>query len=248
MHVKGAWYMSIHKLFILGRPGSGKSIVAQLIHHRLQRDDWLVKHLFDYPLLQKRFQDEIDNNIPEKEKRFRSRGPEVFHGFDVMDLSAFDDAVKDLVNEVITYSEIADSYEKSLLVVEFARKDYRNALSFFGSTLLQDAHFLYIHSPLELCMERIHARVSNHTEFDHYVSDDIMQNYYRYDDWLGWCQFYFKFLSGSGVRFYRYQMTNNGSFEQLVKAVDDFLSMSFLLETEKVRVASKSFAPIESGK
>lgn len=240
--------MSIHKLFILGRPGSGKSSVAQIITRELQSDGWFVKHLFDYPLLQKRFQAESENSVPELERRFRPDGPKSLQGFDVIDLSVLDEVIRDLVIEVRTFSQSASPHEKTLLIIEFARKSYRDALSLFGDVLLQDAHILYIDSPLNVCMERIHHRLVSRSQFDHFVPDDAMKNHYSYDDWLHWCKYYLIELARSSTRVYPYQIKNTLSYQHLESETMNFMETVLLRETDPLSIVVKSPSPIESGK
>lgn len=242
--------MSIHKLFIFGLPGSGKSDVAQHIHRKLQNDGWFVKHLYDYPLLQERFLAEIDNKIPEEERKFRAVGPKLLNGFDVVDLTVLDDVLMDLADEVNNISQDADTlpHKKSLLIIEFARKRYRNALSLFGNEMLQDAHILYIDSQLDVCIERIHHRLNSHSQFDHFVSDDTMKKHYSYDDWSDWCQYYLDELAESGIRTYRYLIKNVGLYKHLENEIVKFLETVLLRDTEPLSVVVKSPSPIESGK
>ena len=220
-------------VFILGRPGSGKSSIAQQIYLTLQRNGWSVEHLYDYKLLQERFLQEINDNIPLQRRQFEPRGPEAMQGFDVLDPSVLDTVLQDLAAFATRLSNSHSSYENSLLLIEFARKDYWRSLSLFGHALLQNAHIVYIESSFEDCMERIDQRIDSRSEYGHYVSNEIMRQYYLTDDWLdGRCQQHLKSLEKSGVHTYQHHIDNRGSQDDLVQEVGKFIKMHLLRETE----------------
>ena len=56
------------KIFLLGRPGSGKSTVAQLLMEVAQKNGWDSRHIYDYRYLHGMFQQEINDNLPEEER------------------------------------------------------------------------------------------------------------------------------------------------------------------------------------
>jgi hypothetical protein len=220
-------------VFLLGRPGSGKSSIARHIYLSLQKNGWYVKHLYDYKLLQERFLREIDDNVPLQRRQFKPRGPEAMQGFDVLDLSVLDMVLEDIATAVITITNNQSSQENSLILIEFARKDYWRSLSLFGYALLHHAHIIYIESSFEDCMKRIDQRIDGRSEYGHYVSNEIMRQYYFTDDWSdGRCQQYLKGLEESGVYTHLHQITNNGSEQELMREVDEFIKLHLLGETD----------------
>ncbi len=163
------------KLFILGRPGSGKSTAYRYIQAYMEQwyPCWSISRYLDYNFLyamylrEKRFP---DNNRPQQ---FRSTK---FGGFDVLDFSVLDTALKNLEKQAWqSYSPLEDE----LIVIEFARDDYKKALRQFRATFLKDAYFLFIEADLPTCIQRVKDRVVEPSTIDnHFVSEDILTTYY----------------------------------------------------------------------
>lgn len=176
----------VKKVFILGRAGSGKSTVAKLLIAVAQKNDWGTHHIYDYKYLHDMFQHEIDDKVPEDERSFHQKGPQACQGFDVRNFDVLDVVLKQMAGEVQA-KEQDQSGANNLLLIEFARKDYTSALDIFGYQILQGAHLLYIKLGLEDCIRRVYQRAienRSRSEFDHFVSDDIMRGYYSGDDWF----------------------------------------------------------------
>ncbi|MGZ3627121.1 MAG: hypothetical protein ACXWPS_07600 [Ktedonobacteraceae bacterium] len=165
------------KLFVLGRPGSGKSEAYRQIEKYLQQShkDWSVVHFTDYEILQEMFQFEKHFQLNEKLRKFL---PREHGGFDVRDFSVLDDVLKELEKKIkFRYS---DARNEQLIVIEFARDDYGEALKLFSPGFLKDAYFLFINSDINRCIQRVHSRVAHSTSVDdHFVSDDIICSYYK---------------------------------------------------------------------
>jgi nucleoside-triphosphatase THEP1 len=158
------------KVFILGRPGSGKTTAARHIVKLVQSTGYFAIHFNDYEILRKMFQADCE------QKRFRSTK---HNGFDVLDFSVLDIALNELEKKVQEYMTSAE-----LITIEFARDDYCEALKHFSRDFLRDVHFLYIDSDLETCLCRIHERVAHPiSEDDHpSLSDDAFRIYYKKDN------------------------------------------------------------------
>jgi len=163
------------KLFILGLPGSGKSAASRLTEHFARENKWKVKRFRDYGILHTMSLADVEP------KRFR---PTKFDGFDVLDLAAFDEALEKLNRRIEEREKPVDD-SKELLIIEFSRNDYCNALSFFSSYLLEDAYFLFIDAKIQSCMQRVEKRVTKpvaeRNEDDNYVSEFIFDTYYERD-------------------------------------------------------------------
>ncbi len=175
--IRGTGYFVPVKLFILGRPGSGKSEAYRQIENYLQEthNDWSVVHYTDYEILQEMFQFEKHFQIDEKLRKFQPREHE---GFDVRDFSVLDDVLKELEKKVRFNSSEANN--EQLIVIEFARDDYGKALKLFSQGFLKDAYFLFINSNINTCIQRVHSRIAHSISLDdHFVSDEIIYNYYR---------------------------------------------------------------------
>src|SRR5712692_1005580 len=161
----------IVKIFVWGRPGSGKSSVFHYISEyvKQQHKTWVVSHFGDYEILCKMFQ---ANTEPQKFSRTD------YNGFDVLDLSVYDTALKELERRVQDCITFASSDE--FLIIEFARRDYSTALKLLNSNFLQDAYIIFVETDVETCIQRIHKRAIHPTKpDDHFVSDHILR--IRYD-------------------------------------------------------------------
>ncbi|HZS77468.1 MAG TPA: hypothetical protein VFA41_12715 [Ktedonobacteraceae bacterium] len=224
------------KIFVLGRPGSGKSHVAQFIRDRAISMGWTVEYIYDYKWLQALFLEEIRLNIPEESRAFRAKGPEGRSGFDVVDFSVLNLVLQQIANE-IRRQEREAPLPKKLFVIEFARKSYLRALQFFGQDLLQDAHLLYLQADFETCKARIHQRIGGGSELDHYVSDNIMESYYKTDDWGDeLLREYLSRLQKAGIRVQTKETDNSGSNLEINKEIGATTEQALSQETEPISV------------
>src|SRR5437588_3452056 len=105
------------KLFILGLPGSGKSTVSRYIddYVKKQHKDWSTKPFNDFDILHRMF-------LTDTEGKFR---PTNYNGFDVLDLSVFDEALRQMKKIASSYIQTGKNAE--LIVFEFACNDYNGA-------------------------------------------------------------------------------------------------------------------------
>src|SRR5689334_16969562 len=158
------------KVFVLGRPGSGKSTATRHLNHLMRHQDWRVKHFNDYDILWEMFVADTEH------KKFR---PTPHNGFDAKDFTVFDDALKDLEKRARVDMEHVD-----MLTIEFARDAYHMALKQFSADFLQDSYFLFLDADIETCLRRVHERVEHsETNDDHpSFSDDIFRWYYARDN------------------------------------------------------------------
>lgn len=171
------------KLFVLGGPGSGKSTMARDIQTFIKDERWSHERLNDYSILQE-MADE-DSHRPVEERRLRwLDAQDRQKGFDVLDVSAFDDALKRLEKKADRIFEQYNtaSSKMCLATIEFARNDYRRAFKQFSPEFLRDAYYLYLNSSIEVCKQRIRMRVAKspdvRTEDDYFVSEYIFNAYY----------------------------------------------------------------------
>src|SRR2546423_5380299 len=134
------------KLFILGLPGSGKSTISRYIVERVkkQQGSWATSRFNDYTILWEMFQAEPANG------KFRSTA---FNGFDVIDLSTCDTALKEMEGRV---KELIHALNTSALIsIEFSRNDYNYAFAQFNRDFLQDGYFLFLDVAIDICKQRI---------------------------------------------------------------------------------------------
>ena len=161
------------KIFVLGRPGCGKSRAARRIVALANQQGYSARRVNDYPLLRRMFRDDKTG------KQFKAI--EGHEGFDVIDFSVLDIALKNLEQKAKKYL-----LHSTIVVLEFARSDYEAALKQFDPKFLADAYFLFIETDVETCIRRIHHRVMYSSTFDesskqddYFVSEKILRSYYN---------------------------------------------------------------------
>ena len=161
-------------LFILGRPGSGKSSAAGIIATIARCRGWNTTHINDYDILKEMAQADIAH------KNFRQTE---HGGFDVQDFSVLDLALRELEKR----AQHLPLEQNTLIIIEFARDDYSKALKWFSPDFLQDAYFLFMHLDIDTCVQRIQKRITYiYTDppisDNHYVSEEIVRGYYQKDN------------------------------------------------------------------
>src|SRR5579884_230087 len=144
------------KVFVLGRPGSGKSTAARHLIELANRRSFASLFLQDYDILHKMFL----NDKNHEHFRPTDRG-----GFDVIDFSVLDTVLLQLEEEV---EDIQASRSVDMVCIEFARNDYRAALNLFSPLFLRDSYIFFIDSDLEYCIQRVQERVTNPPLPDHH--------------------------------------------------------------------------------
>ncbi|GAC1368299.1 MAG: hypothetical protein NVSMB44_34600 [Ktedonobacteraceae bacterium] len=194
------------KVFVLGRPGSGKTTVIQTLSAIARRNAYSVLCIDDYHILSRMFQADIHH------EKFRTTS---YGGFDVLDLSVFDTALEIVEQQVQAASQ---TEQDGIITIEFARDDYRQALHRFSPDFLKDAYIFFIEADLPTCIQRIHERVTKPAK-QHFVSDYIMHTYYSRDNWTYVTDYIKKenSISKTVATFY-----NVGPLSSLTGAVDEF--------------------------
>ncbi len=152
------------KIFIVGRPGCGKSQAARYIEELLKREKLSVARVNDYTILKAMFESDTEG------KQFH---PTVDRkGFDVIDFSVLDIALKNAEQQAKK-----DLRSHNVVIIEFARDDYNIALKQFSKKFLKNAYFLFIDSGIETCIQRICERVKHQRTSDDYnVSERIIRS------------------------------------------------------------------------
>jgi|SRR5450755_13009 adenylate kinase family enzyme len=153
------------KVFVLGRPGSGKSTAARHMNYLFTQSGWRVRHINDYEILREMF-------LADKQ-HIQFRATE-HNGFDAIDLTVMDSALREVEERAKRLLEV------NAVTIEFARNDYRKALKQFTPAFLKDAYFLFLDADIETCLRRVHERVEHATSIDDHpsFSDTIFKEYY----------------------------------------------------------------------
>ncbi|MCD6413182.1 MAG: hypothetical protein J7L54_03450 [Elusimicrobia bacterium] len=166
----------IENIFLLGRPGCGKSIVFRNIlkildekgsHRRIDRID-------DFPILKKLHDDDVaagrtDRFIPTPDG-----------GFKVVDPGVWDRLIEGL-------NEKAKEIRRDdlILAIEFSRPNYVHSLLLFDGSILEKSVAFYIDASFECCVRRNEERTKR-AEAEgidaHFVSRKEMEETYLTDD------------------------------------------------------------------
>ena len=164
-------------VFLLGRPGSGKSAVYRMLGQRLREEGLAsdITRIDDFPVLR-----ELLDRDTKFKRHYRKEG-----GFVVTDFTILDDVLGEINSKL---KELEQSGRVTF--VEFARARYANALKNFDREVLDHSLILYIYCPFDVCVERNVRRFREARGKDideHIVPTDIMEHYYRYDDYEELC-------------------------------------------------------------
>jgi len=160
-------------VFLLGRPGSGKSAIYRMLRQRLLEEGLAsdVTRIDDFPVLR-----ELLDRDTEFKRHYRKEG-----GFVVTDFTILDDVLKE-INRKLKGPE----QPSRVTFVEFARARYADALKNFDRKVLDRSLILYIYCPFDVCVERNVRRFREARGEDideHIAPTDIMERYYKYDDY-----------------------------------------------------------------
>lgn len=157
----------VERVFLFGRPGSGKSTSAHCIE-MIARDEQLsVKRFTDYPILDDWFKADMECC------RFR---PSLYGGFDILDSDVYDEALS--LMSINIKRELASPQPADLIVVDFARADYRSAFKILGENLIQNSYFLLYEAEIKTCIQRIKERVQIVNSLDdHFTSEFVLATY-----------------------------------------------------------------------
>lgn len=161
---------SLKFLFLLGRPGCGKSYLYNnvFVPAVMKKGVREVERLDDYPVLK----DLLDRDV-EFKRHIRKDG-----GFQVTDWTIVDDVLKEM-DTIIRKKE----QPGKIIMVEFARDNYLKALENFSEYVRDNSVLLYIWAPLETCINSNRDRFKNSKNLDdHIVPEALMNSYYRTDD------------------------------------------------------------------
>jgi adenylate kinase family enzyme len=204
------------KVFVLGRPGSGKSTAARHVKWFLMQREWTARHINDYTILHKMFLADT--------QQIKFRATE-HNGFDAIDLTVMDIALQKVEAEVHTCLPSVD-----LVTIEFARNDYREALQQFAPSFLRDAYFLFLDADIETCLQRVHERVMCSNSIDDHpsFSDAIFRCYYQKENgaYMAAC-LRKEFSLQKQVKV----INNTGSLDDFIHCIEQFADEIFRQET-----------------
>ena len=204
------------KLFVLGRPGSGKATAIKIIESVAKISGYRTKTFQDYDILRQMSMDDTEG-------KFRSA--RLGGSFDIIDLSALDTTLEILEKQVQDYISNAS---RELITIVFSRNDYKAALSHFSPSFVKNADFLFIDADLSVCRDRIYKRAaSDSSMYNYFVSDQILHQYYEGEQW--------KYMAYSlkedfGIHRSVMAIANNRSYDEFHQRVVSFAELILRLE------------------
>lgn len=158
-------------VFLIGRPGCGKSAVYKLLEEELRAAGYRGKlvRIDDFPMLKRIFEEDVGH------KRHR---PMPGGGVKVTDDKVWDDLSKALSERVLKLQD-----RDCLLFIEFSRDSYVRAFKHFSPEVMRNSLIVYIDAPFDVCWERNIRRAREEQGLDaHLVSREEMEKTYARDD------------------------------------------------------------------
>jgi dephospho-CoA kinase len=162
----------IEKIFVFGRPGSGKSTVISLIQ-TMATPTYCCS---DYQIALELYTDELMNPNMTPRRRFRPALPEKPHvGFNVID--PLHSPIMRTVTQLLECEALRKIDENRLkgefevIALELARRDHRSALKQFSPSFLQNSIFILVEASVATCIERIRKRARDNGE--QFMGDEI---------------------------------------------------------------------------
>lgn len=161
-------------IFLLGRPGCGKSEIFRRINDLATSRNIKVTKKDDFPILWSIFQED------ERSGRWLRCRKTPDGGYLVTDSGVWDEILKKLSDEIL---EIKDEYD--IVFIEFARTSYIDALKNFADEILDNSIIVYVYASFDVCWQRNLARHKKRIKEgydDHLVSREEMEKTYLNDD------------------------------------------------------------------
>lgn len=161
----------VTKIFVLGRPGSGKSTIIPLIEEKIRNG----RPVSDYSILSGMYLRD-NGRLFEPAVPFR---PDL--GFNIrkpMTSPVWNIALQELEKQTLQRIRENEMLGRDELpIIEFARRDHREALDQFSPEFLAGSRFLLIEAPVPLCIDRIRSRDGQ------FMGEEIIRGYYGVDNY-----------------------------------------------------------------
>ena len=152
-------------LFLLGRPGSGKSTIARLLSEHFNGREVLLYD--DYAFLSSMAKAERrSGRAGTSRARFRELLNHGQHGFEILDFSVLKLVLRRVNTSVCQHLHRPNA----VILVEFARDTYLNehVWQYFSPEVSMSARYIYCDADLDTCIERVGKR-------DQYITPEIMR-------------------------------------------------------------------------
>ncbi len=160
-------------IFMLGRPGCGKSELYRRLAPRLKEEGLAQEfvRVDDFPKLW---------NIFVNDRKYKRCRPTEDGGYKVIDPKVWDDILKEVNRDIKKLDK-----EGRMIFIEFSRSSYIHSLKNFARKVLAKSLIVYIDCSFETCWRR---NVRRHEAAlaagvdDHLVSQEEMEETYLHDD------------------------------------------------------------------
>ena len=215
----------IVKLFLLGRPGCGKSSAARRVEafiKEIENKGFSTYRFKDFDIL-----DEMSRDT-RYSQYFTRASHKGYERLDVLKGFVLDIALEELDTRLRHHMDHVSSNQ--LILIEFARANYREALEKFSEKVLRDAYFLFINLELEDCITRVENRMLKpESTDDHYISEEMLRQYYTEQYFpipdKGLIEGNFKIVNKQGLSVEgNFKVVNNhGPFKDFETHVDEFV-------------------------
>jgi adenylate kinase family enzyme len=158
-------------VFLIGRPGCGKSIVYKILVEQLRARGYKgdIMRIDDFPILKGIFEQDVEQK---RHRRFPGGGMKIT-----------DDNVWRDLSMALNEQALKLQSENKLLFIEFSRDSYVQAFRHFSPEVTQNSAIIYIDAPFDVCWERNARRAREEKGLDaHLVSREEMEKTYLHDD------------------------------------------------------------------
>jgi adenylate kinase family enzyme len=172
--------MKYNYVFLLGRPGCGKSAVYRGLEQRILDSGQAktLERVDDFPKVWATLQRDDALESEGKQRLYSKRTAE--GGYVLTSDEVLNDILREVSADVLTIDE-----PDHIIVLEFARPNYVRAIQNFDGRILARSLVVYLEVSFEICWARNVARheaALAECGDDHLVGREAMEELYLYDD------------------------------------------------------------------
>ncbi len=174
--------LKVKYIFLLGRPGCGKSAVYNQLIKRLKNEGLAndFPRVDDFPKLWAKFQGDDELEGRGEERKYSRRTDD--GGYKVINEKMWDELLVEVNTDIKKMGQ-----DGRVIFVEFSRDNYSRAFKNFDNEVLDTSMGIYIDVPFEICWQRNverHKKAIAAGSDDHLVSKEEMEKTYKIDDGL----------------------------------------------------------------